>query len=76
MKRNCNLELRLVTPSVYFHSSDYDGRYHADTQITTNQKQQKLTIFYNGIVASCDATELQVRAYIINYFVNSFFIIL
>ncbi|KAG6405016.1 hypothetical protein SASPL_132595 [Salvia splendens] len=57
MKRNCNLELRLLTPSVSFHLSD---RSDLDMNESPNKTQQ-LTIFYNGKVASCDATELQVK---------------
>ncbi|KAL1555834.1 protein TIFY 5A-like [Salvia divinorum] len=62
MKRNCNLELRLLTPSVSFHLSD-----RSDSMLDMNEspnKTQQLTIFYNGKVASCDATELQARTII------------
>ncbi|KAK6124050.1 hypothetical protein DH2020_042196 [Rehmannia glutinosa] len=67
MKRNCNLELRLVTPSVFSHSSDYNDRNHSMYDIEGSgspNKKQQLTIFYNGRVASCDATELQARTII------------
>ncbi|XP_047948540.1 protein TIFY 5A-like [Salvia hispanica] len=60
MKRSCNLELRLLTPSVSFHLSDRGG---SDVNESPNKTQQ-LTIFYNGKVASCDATELQARTII------------
>ncbi|KAI3466832.1 hypothetical protein Pfo_023495 [Paulownia fortunei] len=66
MKRNCNLELRLVTPSVFSHSSDHNAHYPSMVDMeggNPNEKQQ-LTIFYNGRVAVCDATELQARAII------------
>ncbi|XP_057764001.1 protein TIFY 5A [Salvia miltiorrhiza] len=63
MKRNCNLELRLVTPSVSFHLAD-----RSDSMLDMNEESpyntQQLTIFYNGKIASCDATELQARAII------------
>ncbi|KAL2244661.1 protein TIFY 5A [Sesamum indicum] len=64
MKRNCNLELRLVTPSVFYHSSDYmNARYNSMLDMSPDEKQQ-LTIFYNGRVATCDVTELQARSII------------
>lgn len=54
MKRQCNLDLGLVTPSVFYHSS------------RPNKKQpQPLTIFYNGQVAACDVTEVEARAIIL-----------
>ncbi|KAH6790205.1 hypothetical protein C2S51_005211 [Perilla frutescens var. frutescens] len=66
MKRNCNLELRLVTPSVISsHFADRSGRFHhsmLDMEDASTNKTQQLTIFYKGKVASCDATELQARA--------------
>ncbi|GER36752.1 jasmonate Zim-domain protein [Striga asiatica] len=64
MKRNCNLELQLVTPSsVFSRSSDNNGRYMNTTldEERPNKITKPLTIFYNGRVASCDATELQAR---------------
>nr|XP_009603134.1 uncharacterized protein LOC104098170 [Nicotiana tomentosiformis]XP_016447114.1 PREDICTED: uncharacterized protein LOC107772143 [Nicotiana tabacum] len=63
MRRNCNLELRLVPPCVsafspkdcttipYFSMRDNEG--------TEEKQQQQLTIFYNGKVVVFDATELQ-----------------
>ncbi|KAL2494470.1 Protein TIFY 5A [Forsythia ovata] len=66
MKRNCNLELRLVTPSVLFHA---DRHYHPMSNMVNespneNQNQQ-LTIFYNGNVAVCNVTEFQARLMIL-----------
>ncbi|KAL1560452.1 protein TIFY 5A-like [Salvia divinorum] len=52
MKRNCNLELRLVTPSMM------------DLNDESSSNTQQLTIFYDGKMSSCDATELQARAII------------
>ncbi|XWS15978.1 hypothetical protein CRYUN_Cryun34aG0048000 [Craigia yunnanensis] len=57
MRRNCNLELRLL-PS--------RSSYHHDMEEKSNEspqnQQQQLTIFYNGRVCVCDVTELQARA--------------
>ncbi|KAJ6886297.1 protein TIFY 5A [Populus alba x Populus x berolinensis] len=67
MKRNCNLELRLLT------SADSDNHHHRyqplveasneSRQSELKQEEQKqLTIFYNGRVVVCDVAELQARA--------------
>ncbi|KAL0442507.1 UNVERIFIED_CONTAM: protein TIFY 5A [Sesamum latifolium] len=67
MKRNCNLELRLVTPSVFYHSNHYNNaQYHSmsDMMSGSPDEKQQLTIFYNGRVATCDVTELQARSII------------
>ncbi|KAK4491576.1 hypothetical protein RD792_002328 [Penstemon davidsonii] len=74
MKRNCNLELRLVTPSVFSHSSNYInniGQCNSMLDLfgeSPNEKKQPqpqpLTIFYNGRVAVSDVTELQARSII------------
>ncbi|KAL3851496.1 hypothetical protein ACJIZ3_013378 [Penstemon smallii] len=71
MKRNCNLELRLVTPSVFSHSSNYINIGQCNSMLdlfgerpNEKQQQQPLTIFYNGRVAVSDVTELQARAII------------
>ncbi|GKU92596.1 hypothetical protein SLEP1_g6305 [Rubroshorea leprosula] len=58
MRRNCNLELRLL-PSI-----DSDDRRHwmEETGKSPESQQQQLTIFYNGRICVCDATELQARA--------------
>ncbi|CAK7350193.1 unnamed protein product [Dovyalis caffra] len=67
MKRNCNLELRLLTST---DSDDHHHRYrpmveawNESPQSELKQQQQKqLTIFYNGRVLVCDVAELQARA--------------
>ncbi|XP_052179453.1 protein TIFY 5A [Diospyros lotus] len=79
MRRKCNLELRLVTPSAALGSpeyGDYDddsrpGRYHHHHQQQSmldlesgNQQKQQLTIFYNGKISFWDVTGLQARAII------------
>ncbi|PIN04060.1 hypothetical protein CDL12_23407 [Handroanthus impetiginosus] len=50
MKRNCNLELWLATPSVFSHSSDHNGGYNymLDLEDPSPNEKQKLTIFYNA----------------------------
>ncbi|KAJ6377429.1 hypothetical protein OIU76_026406 [Salix suchowensis] len=75
MKRNCNLELRLLTSA----DSDNQHRRHQpldrfmgnsraeaaneSRQSELKQQEQKqLTIFYNGRVLVCDVAELQARA--------------
>ncbi|KAK8524637.1 hypothetical protein V6N13_015653 [Hibiscus sabdariffa] len=58
MRRNCNLELRLL-PSGF--SGDRHGMVEASSESPENQQQQ-LTIFYNGRVCVCDVTEPQARA--------------
>ncbi|KAL0305482.1 UNVERIFIED_CONTAM: protein TIFY 5A [Sesamum calycinum] len=62
MKRNCNLELRLVTPSVFYHNAQH--RAMLDMMGGSPDEKQQLTIFYNGRVATCDVTELQARSII------------
>ncbi|XWS18649.1 hypothetical protein CRYUN_Cryun32bG0062900 [Craigia yunnanensis] len=58
MRRNCNLELRLV-PSGY----PADGHHMVEESSESPQnQQQQLTIFYSGRVCVCDVTELQARA--------------
>ncbi|XVE88398.1 hypothetical protein DITRI_Ditri19aG0066800 [Diplodiscus trichospermus] len=59
MRRNCNLELRLL-PS-RFPSDRHDHMVEESSESPQNQQQQ-LTIFYNGRVCVCDVTELQARA--------------
>ncbi|XVF25455.1 hypothetical protein REPUB_Repub13aG0213700 [Reevesia pubescens] len=58
MRRNCNLELRLLP-------SSYPGdRHHMveESSESPQNQQQQLTIFYNGRVCVSDVTELQARA--------------
>ncbi|XP_075499875.1 protein TIFY 5A-like [Primulina tabacum] len=62
MKSNCNLELRLGTPSVSDHSSHEYEYDHHDYNAAPEKKQ--LSIFYNGRIATCDVTEIQARAII------------
>ncbi|GMI77763.1 jasmonate-zim-domain protein 8 [Hibiscus trionum] len=57
MRRNCNLELRLL-PSGF--SGDRRDMVEGRSEIPENQQQQ-LTIFYNGRVCVCHVTELQAR---------------
>ncbi|KAL0321372.1 UNVERIFIED_CONTAM: hypothetical protein Sradi_5398700 [Sesamum radiatum] len=74
MKRRhyCNLELGLNTASSSLYSShdpqlyrssllDVDDDERPIKQLNSQQPQQ-LTIFYNGRVVVCDATEFQARA--------------
>ncbi|XP_051125262.1 protein TIFY 5A [Andrographis paniculata] len=65
MARNCNLELRLVTPSVHFHSADYSASRSDMADSSSKEEKQKLTIFYNGRITACDVTDLQARAIIL-----------
>ncbi|XP_074329488.1 protein TIFY 5A-like [Apium graveolens] len=72
MRRNCNLELQLVTPSCDDHT--VNGQYIFQRQplieeVTygnprQEQNTRKITIFYNGRVKSCDVTEIQARSII------------
>ncbi|XP_060181714.1 protein TIFY 5A [Lycium barbarum] len=66
MRRNCNLELRLVPPCVSFSPQDCSTPYISmGSKGSPEEKQpQQLTIFYNGKVVVSDATELQARAII------------
>ncbi|KAB2081780.1 hypothetical protein ERO13_A05G147700v2 [Gossypium hirsutum] len=58
MRRNCNLELRLL-PSSY--PSDSHDMMEERIESPKTQQQQ-LTIFYNGRVCVSDVTELQAKA--------------
>ncbi|KAA3489173.1 protein TIFY 5A [Gossypium australe] len=58
MRRNSNLELRLL-PSSY--PSDSHGMMEERIESPETQQQQ-LTIFYNGRVCVSDVTELQAKA--------------
>ncbi|KAF3449945.1 hypothetical protein FNV43_RR06024 [Rhamnella rubrinervis] len=78
MRRNCNLELRLLPSSSSSSSSFFsDNQHHRQTanmkdestsesppsqRQQLKQHQQQLTIFYNGNMCVCDVTELQARA--------------
>ncbi|KAL0407502.1 UNVERIFIED_CONTAM: hypothetical protein Slati_4064100 [Sesamum latifolium] len=74
MKRReyCNLELGLNTPSSSLYSSHDSQLYRSSVMDDDddderpikqlNSQQQQLTIFYNGRVVVCDATEFQARA--------------
>ncbi|XP_051136009.1 uncharacterized protein LOC127254774 isoform X2 [Andrographis paniculata] len=53
MRRNCNLELRLLTPCVYSPSSIAEEKQQ-------QQQQKTSSVFYNGRMDVFDATELQV----------------
>ncbi|KAG8365630.1 hypothetical protein BUALT_Bualt18G0126100 [Buddleja alternifolia] len=64
MRRNCNLELRLETPSVFSRSSDHYNS-QLDMVEESGKEKKQLIIFYNGRIAVCDATELQARAIIL-----------
>ncbi|KAM3270243.1 protein JAZ13 [Capsicum chacoense] len=61
MRRKCNLELRLVPPSCvsapYFDSM-------GEKESIDQEKQQQLTIFYDGKVVVSEDTKLQARAII------------
>ncbi|XP_055820102.1 protein TIFY 5A-like [Solanum dulcamara] len=70
MRRNCNLELRLMTPpslstfspencknTPYFSMEDKES-------IEVEKQSQPLTIFYNGKLVVSDVTELQAKAII------------
>ncbi|OMO65714.1 Tify [Corchorus olitorius] len=62
MRRNCNLELRLL-PSSYPTAGDRHDMVEESSNVSPqNQQQQQLTIFYNGKICVCDVTELQARA--------------
>ncbi|MCD9559338.1 hypothetical protein HAX54_017238 [Datura stramonium] len=69
MRRNCNLELRLMPPSLSAFSPKNckNATYFPmeDKQSTELEKQaQQLTIFYSGKLVVSDATELQAKAII------------
>ncbi|KAG9149756.1 hypothetical protein Leryth_012448 [Lithospermum erythrorhizon] len=66
MRRNCNLELRLVPPSLPFNPSGNDSpsNFMLDSFNDIFPTKQQLTIFYNGKTAVCDVTELQARSII------------
>ncbi|KAL6206870.1 hypothetical protein ACLB2K_024116 [Fragaria x ananassa] len=57
MRRSCNLELELRLSSSDECSSSLESLHHQSCQ---DLQQQQLTIFYNGVMCTCDVTELQV----------------
>nr|XP_011460207.1 PREDICTED: protein TIFY 5B-like [Fragaria vesca subsp. vesca] len=59
MRRSCNLELELRLSSSDECSSSLESLHHQSCQ---DLQQQQLTIFYNGVMCTCDVTELQARA--------------
>ncbi|KAJ7968958.1 Protein TIFY 5A [Quillaja saponaria] len=70
MRRNCNLELALLTPSSasdshhhYHHSMEEASGSPQEQQQNHHQhhRQQPLTIFYNGKMCVCDVTETQAK---------------
>ncbi|KAI3824559.1 hypothetical protein L1987_06022 [Smallanthus sonchifolius] len=65
MRRNCNLELRLVPPSPFNlrqeNPSDDINMVGGDLK---EKQNQQLTIFYDGKVSVCDVTEFQARTII------------
>ncbi|CAH2062500.1 unnamed protein product [Thlaspi arvense] len=75
MRRNCNLELRLVPPSAALQPADFEDDQprlrpmldlrRGSPKERDEQQQQQLTIFYNGNISVCDVTELQARAIIL-----------
>ncbi|KAL6201197.1 hypothetical protein ACLB2K_024912 [Fragaria x ananassa] len=60
MSRSCNLELVLSLSSSDECSSSLESLHQQSCQDL--QQQQQLTIFYNGVMCTCDVTELQARA--------------
>ncbi|WOG84961.1 hypothetical protein DCAR_0104147 [Daucus carota subsp. sativus] len=72
MERNCNLELRLETPSFDDHTiaektcpSQLMKEEMRSPNSEEKQDNRKLTIFYNGRVSSCDVTDIQARSIIL-----------
>ncbi|TQD76787.1 hypothetical protein C1H46_037689 [Malus baccata] len=52
--RNCNLEL---------HHPSADSRFPNPNETQQQEQQQRLTIFYNGMVCVRDVTELQIHPF-------------
>ncbi|XP_009778558.1 protein TIFY 5A-like [Nicotiana sylvestris] len=68
MRRNLNLELRLVPPCVsafspkeYCTTTPFFSRGNKESPAEKQQQHQQLTIFYNRQIVISDATELQAR---------------
>ncbi|CAN6546101.1 unnamed protein product [Malus baccata var. baccata] len=59
--RHCNLEL---------HHPSADSRFPNPNETQQQEQQQRLTIFYNGMVCVRDVTELQVRRVSILFLAN------
>ncbi|RAL49768.1 hypothetical protein DM860_002059 [Cuscuta australis] len=67
MGRNCNLELRLFPPSSA-ESQQLRHNVLGTLPARSGEKEgnaNELTIFYDGKIVACDATELQARAIIL-----------
>ncbi|XP_004244920.1 protein TIFY 5A-like [Solanum lycopersicum] len=62
MRRNCNLELTLMPPSISDNFSSKNCT--TEDQQLENKQSQQLTIFYHGKFVVSDATELQAKAII------------
>ncbi|KAG9149755.1 hypothetical protein Leryth_012449 [Lithospermum erythrorhizon] len=70
MKRNCNLEVRLLPPSDCFNpsssaTSDDTQYHHSKMEIfngksSSTEQQKQMTIFFKGQMAVSHVTELQV----------------
>ncbi|CAH9138021.1 unnamed protein product [Cuscuta epithymum] len=71
MRRNCNLELRLFTPSDSYASQQEENDVVEQIPMSLDgirsrigNERQQMTIFYDNEVVTCDVTELQARAII------------
>ncbi|KAK4707001.1 hypothetical protein R3W88_033440 [Solanum pinnatisectum] len=70
MRRNCNLELRLMPPSLSTFSpnncnnTSYFSMEEDKESIELENKSQPLTIFYNGKLVVSHVTDLQAKAII------------
>ncbi|GFY88931.1 jasmonate-zim-domain protein 8 [Actinidia rufa] len=68
MRRNCNLELRLLPPSTDYNHHHLQPKLDLSSGISKErqqqQQQQEITIFYNGRVSICEVTELQAKSII------------
>ncbi|XP_057492919.1 protein TIFY 5B-like [Actinidia eriantha] len=67
MRRNYNLELRLLPPSTDYNHHHLQPKLDLSSGISKErrrQQQQEITIFYNGRVSICEVTELQAKSII------------